>query len=105
MGYKPRPSGRPFLSLDVLLQNLQGRSASRDGKIAWAPQCLIRRASKTLFAVFPAGDTFEMVNNLRHRQLWWVLNQGMDMVGFSVELQYRKVHLLSYRLERFSDTF
>lgn len=95
LGYKPRPLGRLFLSLHILPESLDRRTASRRSEVAGSPEVSATgRQLRELLAQHPAAHTLEVVHQRRHRERWRVLDQQMHMVRLAVQLHQLEAHLL-----------
>lgn len=95
MGYKPHPLGRLFLSLHILPESLDRRTASRRSEVAGSPEVSTTGCQFwELLAQHPAAHTLEVVHQRRHRERRRVLDQQVHMVRLAVELQQLEAHLL-----------
>ena len=89
------------LLLDILANNRDWCSATATGKIALRPKTFLREVFGNRrmfpFANETAGDSFQAVYKRRNGDLGLVINQEMDMVVLSAELD-------QLRLKVFTDT-
>ncbi len=95
LGYKPHPLGRLFLSLHILPEPFDWRTASGSGEVAGGPPevCATGCQLRELLAQHPSADAFEVVQQRRDQDRRRVLDQQVPMVRFAVQLHQLEAHL------------
>jgi len=81
LGYKPLPLGRLFLSLPILPEPFNRRTASGSGEVAGSPNlgsqhCQLRE----LLAQHPTADALEVVYQRQDRERRRVLDQQLSVL-------------------------
>jgi hypothetical protein len=80
LGYKPLPLGRLFLSLPILPEPFNRRTASGSGEVAGRPEvCATGCQIREILAQHPTADALEVVHQRRDQARRRVLDQQLPV--------------------------
>ena len=101
LGYKPLPLGWLFLSLHILSESFDWRTASGSGEVVGRPEvCATGCQLRELLAQHPTTHPLDVVHQRRYRERRRVLDQQLPssttskVVRLAVQLQQLETHLL-----------